>query len=130
MAIVNPNLRLLSATVLIGADTYTGHVQDAKWSPSTATTEVTDISGKITKFAGLAGFELTLTLFQDYSPTGLARKFFDQEGTTAVIKVIEGAVTWTATITLVAPEIGGTPNTVGTTTVVCPSTKPVPSVTV
>lgn len=129
MPVIAPNLRLLSATVTIGTDEYTGHIQDYKFTPTVASTEVVDVSGKTTKFAGKAGYDLDLTLFQDFTPTGLARKFFTDEGSTAVIKIVEGPTTWTATITLVAPDIGGTPNNVGTAAVKCPSTKPVPTVT-
>lgn len=126
---VPAKLRLITATIKVGANTYTEHIQDFSYDPTNVVSEVTDISGKVHKFAGESGYALTLNVFQDFSDTGFARKCFDEEGTSVEVVVIDGPTTWTSTITLVAPKIGGATKTVGVSSVTFPSTRPVPTAT-
>ena len=87
------------------------------------------MSGKVHKFAGESGYGLTLNVFQDFTATGFARKCLDEEGEDVEIVVVDGPVTWTSTITLVAPKIGGATKAVGVSTIAFPSTRPVPTAT-
>jgi hypothetical protein len=125
MAVINANLRLTTATIKVGADDYTAHIQDFQYVPSAVTSEVTDVSGKVTKFAGAAGWDLNLNVFQDFTSTGLARKMLTDEGNTAVMVIVDGPTTYTSTVTLVAPAIGGATKQQNVSSVTLPSTKPV-----
>ncbi|WP_096359431.1 hypothetical protein [Microbacterium sp. TPU 3598] len=129
MAEIPANLRLVTATIKIGADSYTEHIQDFSYDPTTVAVEVTDVSGKVHKFAGESGYTLTLNVFQDFTATGFARKCLDDEGEDVEITVVDGPTTWTSTITLVAPKIGGATKAVGVSTIAFPSTRPVPTAT-
>lgn len=124
------NLRLITASVTIGTDSYTSHIQDYNYVPASTTTEVTDIGGTVHKFAGESGWTLNLNVFQDFTDTGLARLMFDMEGEKVDITVVDGPVTWTSEITLVAPQIGGATKAVGVSALALPSSKPVPTTTV
>lgn len=130
MAAIAANIRLISATISIGADDYTAHIQDYSYDPTPVVSEFTDVSGKVTRLSGASGWNLTLNVAQDFGATGLARKMFNDEGMTVVMKVADGPTTWTSSVTLVAPKIGGATKTVGVSQVVLPSTKPVPTVSV
>ncbi len=122
------NLRLISATITVDGEDYTTHIQDYSYDPTSSPVEVTDVSGTVHKFAGESGWNLTLNVFQDFTASGFARMCFDDEGEKVTITVKDGPTTWTSEITLVAPKIGGATKTVGTSTLVFPSSKPVPTV--
>lgn len=122
------NLRLITATITVDGEDYTTHIQDFSHDPSSTTSEVTDVSGTVHKFAGESGWTTTLNVFQDFTATGFARKCLDDEGEKVALIVVDGPVTWTNEITLVAPKIGGATKAVGVSTIVFPSSKPVPSV--
>lgn len=129
MAVIAANLRLITATISVGTDDYSAHIQDYSIDPTPVTAEVTDVTGKVTRLAGQSGWSVTLNVFQDFGTTGLARKMFNDEGTNVVLKIVDGLTTWTQTVTLVAPKIGGATKAVGVSTVVLPvaSGKPVPT---
>lgn len=131
MANVPANIRKISATFTLGADTYTAHIQNYQWNNATDVETVTDISGLQTRVAGTSSHDLTLILFQDWTATGLARLFFDESGEeSGTVVIVDGPTTFTAEVEYVMPNaIGGAGNTVGTTTVVLPSTRPVLSAT-
>lgn len=129
MSEIPANLRLITATIKVGANSYTEHIQDFEWAPTPVASEVTDVGGKVHKFAGESGYGLTLNVFQDFTATGFARKCLDEEGEDVEIVVVDGPVTWTSTITLVAPKIGGATKAVGVSTIAFPSTRPVPTAT-
>lgn len=123
------NLRLVTATISFGADEYTEHIQDFSIDPTSVVSEVTDVSGKVVRMAGQSGYSVTLNVFQDFTATGFARKLFNDEGTSGVLKIVDGPTTWTMNVTLVAPKIGGATKAVGVSTVVLPvNGKPVPTV--
>lgn len=126
---VPANLRLITATITVGTDTYSEHIQDFSYDPTTASVKIVDVSGKPRTIVGESDYTLTLNVFQDFTATGFARKCFDDEGTEVAISIIDGPTTWTSTITLVAPKIGGATKTVGVSTIAFPSTRPVPTVT-
>lgn len=130
MAVINANIRLVTATISIGTDDYSAHIQDFSYDPTPVVSEVTDVTGKVVRIAGASGWNVTLNVFQDFSATGLARKMFTDEGTSVVLKIVDGPTTWTSTVSLVAPKIGGATKAVGVSTVVLPSTKPVPTASV
>lgn len=127
MAAIPANLRLITATITVGEEDYTTHIQDFIYSPTAATVEVTDVSGTVHKFAGEAGWDLTLNVFQDFTTSGFARKLFDDEGEQVEITIVDGPTTWTSTVTLVAPAIGGATKQVGVSAVTLPSSRPVPT---
>ncbi len=129
MANIAYNPRLVTASISIGTDEYTAHIQDFSIDPTPVVVEKTDVSGKVIRLAGQAGWNVTLNVFQDFTATGLARKMFTDEGTNVVLKIVDGPTTWTQTVTLVAPKIGGVTKDIGVSTVVLPCvTKPVPTV--
>lgn len=129
MAKIAANLRLITATVSVGADDYSAHIADYNFTPSSAASEVTDVTGKVNRFAGESGWTLNLNVFQDFTATGLARKMLTDEGTKVTIKIADGPTTWTSEVTLVAPQIGGATKQVGVSALALPASKPVPSVT-
>ncbi|KQQ65195.1 hypothetical protein [Microbacterium sp. Leaf320] len=122
-------MRLITATIKVGTVDYTEEIQDFSYDPTSAIVEVTDVSGKVHKLAGESGYNLTLNVFQNFAASGFARKCFDDEGKTAEITIVDGPITWTSTITLVAPKIGGATKQVGISPVVFGSTRPVPAET-
>lgn len=129
MPVIAANLRLITATISVGTDDYSAHIQDYAIIPTSVTAEVTDVTGKVTRLAGQSGFNVQLNVFQDFSATGLARKMFNDEGTNVVLKIVDGPTTWTQTVTLVAPQIGGATKAVGVSAVTLPVVgKPVPTV--
>lgn len=128
MPVIPANLRLITCTVLVGADEYSAHVQDYNFAPTNTPTEVTDVTGKVTRFAGESGWTLNLNVFQDFTATGLARKMLTDEGKKFTMKIVDGPTTWTADVTFVAPTIGGATKAVGVSSLALPSSKPVPSV--
>ena len=123
------DIRLIKATIKVGAEDFTAHIGDYKYTPNAATAEWTDVGGTVHKLAGESGWVLALGVRQDFTTTGFARQCFDDEGKKVTITIEDGPVTWTSEITLVAPEIGGSPNTVGLSAVTFPSSKPVPTAT-
>lgn len=127
MPAVSANLRLITASVEIDGDTYNAHIQDYNFTPAATTSEVTDISGVVHKFAGESGWTCNLNVFQDFSTTGLARKMLDDEGETVTLKITDGPTTWTADVTFVAPTIGGPTKSVGVSSLALPSSRPVPT---
>lgn len=124
------NLRLITATIEVGGEDYSTHIQDFSYDPTATAVEVTDVSGTVHKFAGESGWNLTLNVFQDFTATGFARKCFDDEGEKVTVTIEDGPTTYTSEITLVAPKIGGATKTVGLSTLVFPSSKPVLTATV
>ncbi|WP_341941730.1 hypothetical protein [Microbacterium sp. LWH10-1.2] len=131
MAAIAANIRIVTATISIGTDDYTAHIQDYSIDPTPVTAEFTDVSGKTTRLAGQSAWNVTLNVAQDFGATGLARKMFTDEGSNVVLKIVDGPTTWTQTVTLVAPKIGGATKAVGVSTVVLPCTgRPVPTVSV
>lgn len=130
MATIAAALRLITATISVGADDYSAHIQDFAIIPTPVVNEVTDVTGKVTRLAGASGWSVQLNVFQDFGTTGLARKMFTDEGTNVVLKIVDGPTTWTQTVSLVAPQIGGATKAVGVSTVTLPvvSGKPVPTV--
>lgn len=125
MAEIPASLRLITATISIGTDAYTEHIQDFQYTPASTTVEVTDVGGKVHKFAGESGWTLTLNVFQDFTTTGLARKMLDDEGSKVDITIVDGPTTWTSEVTLVAPAIGGATKAVGVSSLALPSSAPV-----
>ncbi len=123
------NLRLITATISVDGEDYSSHIQDFTFVPNTPASEVTDVSGTVHKFAGEAGWDLTLNVFQDFTTTGLALKMLTDQGTKADISIVDGPVTWTSEVTLVAPQIGGATKQVGVSSVTLPSSAPVPTPT-
>lgn len=121
------DIRLIKATIKVGSEDFTTHFSTYKFVPTPVTTEFTDVSGTVHKLAGESGWALTLGVRQDFSTTGFARKCFDSEGEKVSITVEDGPVIWTSDITLVAPEIGGDPKTVGISTISFPASRPVPT---
>ena len=129
MAEIPANLRLITATVTIGTSSYTEHIQDFEFNPTSTAVEVTDVSGKVHKFAGESGWTCTLNVFQDFTSTGLARKMLDAEGEKAEIIIVDGPVTWESEISFVAPKIGGATKAVGVSPIVMPCSEPTPTAT-
>lgn len=125
----NANLRLVTATITVDGEDYTTHIQDFSHDPTTTAVEVTDVSGKVHKFAGEAGWATTLNIFQDFTLTGFARKCLTEQGAKVPLVIVDGPVTWTNEITLVAPKIGGATKAVGVSTMVFPASEPVPTAT-
>lgn len=120
---------LVKATFAVGADEYTSHVQGAKWVPKTPAISITDIGGVTHNFGGSAAYDLQTTLFQDWTATGLTTYLLAHEGETATFTVTyPDQSSFTAEITLVAPEIGGDGNTVPTQSLTFPSTRPVQTI--
>lgn len=117
-------LRLITATVSIGADSYSAHIQDFKYTPSPVLSSVTDVTGLVTEFVGESAWKLDLNVFQDFSVTGLARKMLDDEGEKVTLSIVDGPDTWTSEVKLVAPQIGGATKQVGVSPLSLPSTRP------
>jgi hypothetical protein len=129
MAEIPANLRLITATITVGTSSYTEHIQDFTYAPTPVTVEVTDVGGEVHKLAGESGWNLTLNVFQDFTTTGLARKMLDDEGDKVSIVIVDGPVTWTSDVSLVAPTIGGATKSVGVSQIVMPSSRPVATAT-
>lgn len=126
---VAANLRLITATITVDGEAYSSHIQDFEYLPNTTASEVTDVSGTVHKFAGESGWVLNLNVFQDFTATGLARKMLTDQGQKVDIVIVDGPVTWTSEVALVAPRIGGATKAVGVSQVALPSTAPVPTAT-
>lgn len=122
-------LRLITATISVDGTDYTEEIQDFSYDPTSAVVEFTDVSGKVHKFAGEAGYNLTLNVAQDFTASGFARMCFDDEGEKVDITIVDGPTTWKSEITLVAPKIGGATKQVGISSIVFPSSRPVPTAT-
>lgn len=104
-----PYLTLASTT--FGADAFSGHVTQFEFQPTQPTSSVTDITGKVTNFGGVSGYQLALGLLQDWATTGSLSSYLvehDGEDVEASITVPGG--TWSATVVAAAPHIGGTGN--------------------
>ena len=125
MAIIASNLIINKITFLLGADTYTSHISNAEFVPSAPSSEITDVGGTTHRFSGDSAWNLNLTVIQDWSATGLSTYLLANEGEVAEAVVTRGDASFAATVTLVAPSIGGAPNTPVVSTITLPSTKPV-----
>lgn len=125
MALIASNLIPHKITFNLGEDTYTSHVSLAEFVPSAPTAEITDVGGTTHRFSGDSAWNLNLTVIQDWSPTGLSTYLLANEGEVVEVEVVRADATFTATVTLVAPSIGGAPNTPVTSQITLPSTKPV-----
>ncbi|GMM94757.1 hypothetical protein [Microbacterium sp. MTN4-26] len=119
----NPVLN--KATFTVGSNSYTSHILSYEWVPNAPTQEVTDIGGTVHRFAGQAGWTLNLGLFQDWTDTGLATMFFEDEGEEATVTVETAQASFAATITVVAPSIGGAAAQISQSSISLPSSKPV-----
>lgn len=122
MAVIASSPFFVKATIKIGTDDYSGHFQGFEIVSNSTTAEVTDISGKVYKFAGPSSQTLNVGVIQDWTATGLAKKMYTDEGTAAVITIETVQGKWTVNVTLVAPTIGGQVNTVGVAQVSLPVT--------
>jgi hypothetical protein len=123
-------LILGDATITINSVAYETQISKAVWTPTSATTTWTAISGDTFTINQAATWVLELTFAQDWnSPTGsLSRYLHGAEGTsvTAVFKPIGTETeTVTATITITPGAIGGDTTAVAEATVTMGSTKPV-----
>lgn len=126
MAIKPLALRTIKATFKVGTDEYTEHLTSWEFSPNTPILSVTDISGKVSKIApSESDWTLNLGLIQDYTSSGLAKYMYANAGTTAAVSIVDGPATWTSTVTLIPPSIGGAGATIGASTVALPASKPV-----
>ncbi|NLA34671.1 MAG: hypothetical protein GX868_03165 [Actinobacteria bacterium] len=102
---------LTLAGTKFGDDGFTGHVTQFEFQPTQPTSSVTDISGKVTNFGGVSGYQLALGLLQDWATAGSLSSYLvenDGEDVEASITVPGG--TWSATVVAAAPHIGGTGN--------------------
>lgn len=122
-------LRLVTATISVDGQQYSAEIQDFAYDPTTATTSVTDVTGKRHNVGGDSDWTLTLNIFQNFAATGLGRKMLDEEGAEVPVIIVDGPVTWSSTVTLVAPKIGGATKQVGVSTLALPSTRPLPTPT-
>lgn len=122
-------LKINKITFRVGTTEYTSEVASAIFTPTAPAVEVTDVGGTVHRFSGTAGWNLDLILFQDWEDTSLATMFLADEGETAEVTVERPDATFAASVTLVAPAIGGAGNTVAQSTVSLPSTKPVRTAT-
>lgn len=113
----------------IGTHNYELHANNVKWTPKTTTTQwlggtpdarIDDVD--------VTGHDCAITLAHDYqNPDSLYNFLLANAGQKAVIEWKPdpaGAFTVTASITLVAPEIGGGMRAVHESTVTCPSSAP------
>lgn len=128
MAIKNAKHLQIKAQFNIGTDEYTSHIAAAEYVPSTQSTSIVDIGGTTHQFGGTASHVLNATIFQDWTPDGLSTYLHAHEGETAEVTLtFPNQASFTSTITLVAPPIGGAGNAVPSNQLSFPSSRPVQS---
>ncbi|MGW9345959.1 hypothetical protein ACWGR3_30930 [Streptomyces albidoflavus] len=118
------NKKVHKITFTLGEDTYTSQVGRAEYVPTPVSTEVVDVGGTTHRASGDSAWNLNLTVNQDWSATGLSTYLLANEGEEAEVTVERPDATFTSTVTLVAPSIGGDPNTLVQSQIALPSTKP------
>lgn len=124
MANIPSNLIVHKVTFNLGADSYTSHVNAAEYVPTTPTAEIVDVGGTTHRASGDAAWNLNLTVIQDWSATGLSTYLLANEGEEAEVEIVRSDATFTSTVTLVAPSIGGATNQFATSQISLPSSKP------
>lgn len=104
---------LFKAPVSIGSDEYTAHLSQAELVPTSPAASWTDLDGNTHNFAGTSAWALNLAGIQDYeTAAGLSNFLFEHEGEDVEVSFPLGGNTFTATITAVPVNIGGTINAV------------------
>lgn len=92
----------------VGEEVYTEHVTSVKFvKTDQPTAEYRDIGGKVHKRVGKASRACQINLVQDWTATGLALMFWNQEGATAEVSYDTEEGAFSATIVIVAPDPGG-----------------------
>lgn len=112
MAVIVNKTFIQSAKLDIGADTYTNAFKDPAIVPTTVEVAVVDASGATSYIMGPTTYRFTAGMFQDWTATGLAKKWMDTQGNQATIKYTLPGTQGVFTITvLVKPvQIGGPTN--------------------
>lgn len=112
MAVITNKTFLNSVTLDIGTDTYTSAFRDAAIVPTTVEVPVVDASGATAYVVGPTTYRFTAQMFQDWTSTGLAKKWTDTQGSQVTIKYKLPGVQGVFTIAvLVKPvQIGGATN--------------------
>lgn len=114
MATVVNKTFLSAVSIDIGADTYTSAFRDPAIVPTTTEVMVLDASGATVPLVGPSTYMFTANMYQDWTSTGLAKKWTDAEGTQATIKYKLPGVQGVFTIIVVVKpvQIGGSTNAV------------------
>ena len=127
MAVVAPNPILLNnVTVQIGEDNYEGACRTVRFVPTTAVVKWKGLTPPSRfAFASAPEWDVTLTFAQDIeTATSLTNALHANAGTdvTMTFEPVAGGASVTATVTLVAGDIGGDIDTVPEATVTLPVT--------
>ena len=126
--IANTMEAVKNAVITIGTDTYEKHASDINWTRNSSQQSWQGLTDDVVTDSLVDSHTCNIGVGHDYdNPDSLYNFLHAMEGLTA-------SVTWkpspsstftvTATITIVAPTIGG-PRGFHSSTVACPSTKPV-----
>lgn len=119
------------ATLKIDADSFEAAVTSVKFTPAPAIATIPTINGDSTPVAGASQWTLAVGYAQDHkTPSSLARYLHDNEGLSKTVTfepqgAVTGDPTFTATVTIVAGEIGGDANSPARSSVNMPSSRPV-----
>lgn len=103
---VNPHF--VEIKFKVGTDEYTEHVTSAKFiKTDQPEASFRDVGGKTHKRVGKAARALQINLVQDWSATGLARMFWEDEGQQAQVTYEDETGSFAATVNIIAPDPGG-----------------------
>lgn len=115
---------LKDAVLKVGADNYEASVSQVEFTPSTSTTTWAGLTpSAVFSAVGSSTWVVTFSGAQDWDDiNSLSNYLLDNEGDTVVIDFhpVNGGAGFRATVTLVAPAIGGTVNGVPVFTVSLP----------
>jgi len=114
----------------IGTDTYELHASTVVWGKTTTQVQWKGGTPDAVYTDSVVGDHLcNITLVHDYqNEDSLFNWMIDHEGEQAEVTYrpdADGDFVQTATITVVAPDVGAAVGTFGESTIACPSTKPV-----
>ena len=110
VAITGNPFKIADASFKIVADNYEAMISSAEIVPTASTSTFTGIGGRKYPFVGKSSYVLNITFAQDWSTANsLSLMLFNGEGLTKVITLVPkaGGPSFTATVVLVAPNIGG-----------------------
>lgn len=108
----------------VAADNYEGHVSQVEFVPSPVLASWKGLkAGAVHQFAGLATWVANLALAQDWeTENSLSQYLHEHEGEKVEVafEPVNGGASVTATIIIVPGSIGGTVDSVATSSVSCP----------
>ena len=115
------NAHFVEVKFTVGTTEYTEHVTSAKFvKTDQPEASFRDLGGVTHKRVGKPARALQLNLIQDWTATGLARMFWENEGDVVAVSYEDTTGSFAANVVIVSPDPGGESGTFAQDTLTLP----------